>query len=106
MKYYFINISYRGNLDIRALETMAEMKGQGAEYISCSWDPLDEDYVEGFVTMFFWKPADEEDTMVLVENGLFYEQLLNVCKNHIRKFPMRNNYIEDLLSKIKKDLKV
>lgn len=36
---------------------MAQHKGQGDEYIQCSFDATDEDYKEGYVTLYFWKPA-------------------------------------------------
>lgn len=32
---------------------MVESKGQGAEDVSCSFEPMDEDYKEGFVILFF-----------------------------------------------------
>jgi len=106
LKYYFDNIHFMGNLQISALDIMAEMKGQGAEYISCSFDPSDEDYVDGFVTLFFWEPADDEDTKVVIENSLFYEYLFNVCKNHLTKVPNDKEKIQEYLKKIKLHLKL
>ncbi|MEN8906041.1 MAG: ribonuclease toxin immunity protein CdiI [Clostridiales bacterium] len=106
LKYYFESIHFMGNLQTSELNTMSEMNGQGAEYISCSFDPNDEDYIDGFVTLFFWKPADNEDTKVVVENNLFYEYLLNVCKNHLSKIPNDKEKIQNCLEKIKVHLKL
>ncbi|NFG61465.1 MULTISPECIES: ribonuclease toxin immunity protein CdiI [unclassified Clostridium] len=106
LNYYFDNICFLGKLQISALKTMAEMKGQGAEYISCSFDPDDEDYVEGCVTLFFWKPADDEDTMVVVENSMFYRYLLQTCENHITKYSEDNEKIQEYLAQIKMHLNI
>lgn len=106
LNYYFNNICFSGKIQISALETMAEMKGEGAEYISCSFDPDDEDYVEGCVTLLFWKPADDEDTMVIVNNEMFYKYLLKVCENHIVKYPDDAEKIQKCLDKIKTHLNV
>lgn len=106
LNYYFSNISSMGKLNIEALQCMAEMKGQGAEYISCSFDSDDEDYFEGKVTLFFWKPADDEDTMVIVDNSMFYDYLLRVCENHMVRYPNDTEKVNFCLSKIKNHLKI
>lgn len=106
LNYYFDNIYFLGKLQINALKIMAEMKGQGAEYISCSFDPNDEEYVEGCVTLFFWKPADDEDTMIVVENSMFYKYLLQACENHITIYPKDNEKIQEYLTQIKMHLNI
>lgn len=106
LNYYFQSICLFGKLQISSLRIMAEMKGEGAEYISCSFDPDDDDYVEGFVTLFFWKPADDEDTMVIVENKMFYKYLLQTCENHITKYPKDYDKIQEYLTKIKIQLNI
>lgn len=103
---YFKHINFLGELEISAVKQMVESKGQGAEYVSCSFDPMDEDYKEGYVTLFFWKPADEEDTMIYIENSMFYERLVEVCKAHIIKKTDDTELIYGYLKKIKKSLNV
>ena len=105
LEYYFENIHhYNGELGVGAIEIMAEYKGQGAEYMSCSYDPDDEDYKEGYVTMFFWVPTVDEDTMLFVENKDFFEYLLKKCKDHISKCPEDEEILMGYVSTIKKDL--
>jgi hypothetical protein len=107
LDYYFRFIhNSKGKLEISALRYMAEMKGQGAEYISSSFDPEDEDYVEGKVTMFFWKPADDEDTMVYVDNSMFYQYLVRVCENHVAKYPDDTEKVQGYLNQIKIHLNI
>jgi hypothetical protein len=102
LDYYFTSIrNAKGDLRISVLKYMAEMKGEGAEYISCSFDPDDEDYVEGKVTLLFWKPADDEDTMVYVDNSIFYQRLTEVCENHVAKYPEDTEKVQGYLSQIK-----
>ncbi|GHU61523.1 hypothetical protein FACS189418_1310 [Clostridia bacterium] len=106
LAYYFDNIHFLNGLQISAVEDMAQFKGQGAEYISCCYDSEDEDYKEGYVTLLFWKPADDEDTMVFVDNIIFYEKLLEVCNDHIAKNPHDKELLNRNLNQIKKDLRV
>lgn len=105
LKYYFDNI-FLGKLQLSALKAMADMKGEGAEYISCSFDPDDEDYTEGCVTLLFWKPADDEDTMVFVENSMFFKYLVQVCEKHIAKYPEDNEKIQEYINQIKIHLNI
>ena len=105
LEYYFDNIRlYNRKLEIGAIEIMAECKGQGAEYVSCSYDSCDEDYKEGYVTMFFWVPTVDEDTMLFVENKDFFEYLLKQCKDHTLKYPEDEERLMGYISTIKKDL--
>lgn len=106
LTYYFDNIHSLSGLQISAIEDMARFKGQGAEYISCSFDPEDEDYKEGYVTLLFWKPADNEDTMIFIENQLFYDRLLETCNAHITKNPNNKELLNGYLDQIKKDLRI
>jgi len=104
LKYYFENIHFMGELMMSAVSMMSEFKGQGAEYVSCSYDSTDDDYMEGFVTLFFWKPAVDEDTIVFVKNEDFFQYLLKVCKAHILKCPEDEGKLINYISKIKNDL--
>jgi len=101
LQYYFDSIHIMGNLSIVALQQMAELKGQGAEYISCSFDPDDEDFVEGKVTLFFWKPADDEDTIVFVSNKVFYDNLEELCKKYLKSNTQDTEKVNDLLKQIR-----
>ena len=39
----------------------------------------DKDYKDGYVTLYFWKPALEQDTMVFVVNRTFYKYIEEAC---------------------------
>ena len=106
LNYYMDSISFLGKLEISAIKSMAEYKGQGAEYISCSFDPNDEDYREGYVTLYFWKPAVEHDTMVFVENQKFYDYLVRISSEFIYKAPQVKNELEGYLCQIKMGLNI
>lgn len=106
LTYYFDNIHSLRGLQISAIEDMARFKGQGAEYMSCCYDSEDEDYKEGYVTLLFWEPTVDEDTMVFVTNSIFYEKLLEVCNVHIEKNPHDKEVLDSNLNQIKKDLKI
>lgn len=100
MKYYLDSLCFSGELRIGAIKRMTEYKGEGAEYISSSFDSDDEDYKEGYVTLIFWEPADDEDTMVYVENDFFYKGIEEICSKDIKKNPKNegilNNYLEEI----------
>lgn len=104
LKYYLQSISFLGELRLDAIETMAQYKGQGDEYIQCSFDADDEDYKEGYVTLYFWKPAVKEDVIVWVENKKFYESLVSICNEFIERFPKTKKKLEENLQKIKQYL--
>ena len=106
MKYYLESICFKGELQVYNIKQMAESRGQGAEYISCSFDPDDEDYKKGYVTLLFWKPAEVEDTMVYVENNMFYVCLEKLCDNHKKKKPDTEKELDYYLREIKKNLHI
>ena len=106
LKYYIENICFLGKLQISAIKTMAEHKGQGAEYISCSFDPDDEDYREGYVTLCFWKPAVEQDTMVFVRNKKFYDSLIRASNEFLQNEPQVKDELEKYLHKIEIEINV
>lgn len=83
---------------------MARYKGQGDEYIQCSFDAADEDYKEGYVTLYFWEPAVKEDVIVWVENSRFFASLVDVCNETIEKYPKTKKGLEENLQKIKQHL--
>lgn len=104
LKYYLQSIFFLGELRLGAIKTMAQHKGQGDEYIQCSFDATDEDYKEGYVTLYFWKPAVEEDVIVWVENRTFYESLVSICNETIERTPKHKKELEKNLQKIKQHL--
>lgn len=106
LNYYIESIWFLDKLQISAVKRMAEYKGQGNEYISCSFDPNDEDYREGYVTLYFWKPAAEQDTMVFVDNRKFYDYLMRTIKEFIKKEPQTKDELEGYLHQIKKELNI
>ena len=95
LDYYFQSIHYLGELSIRDVEMLAENKGQGAEYISCSYDFNDEDYKEGYVTLYFWKPAVRKDIIIHVDSLIFYNRLVEVCDKDIEKYPEHRNLLNE-----------
>ncbi len=104
VEYYFQHIHFGEELRIRDVEMIAEQKGQGAEYISCSHDCNDEDYKEGYVTLYFWKPAVSEDVIIHIDNLTFYNKLVEVCEKDIEKYPEHSFFLNECLEKIKRDL--
>jgi len=99
MKYYLDSLCFSGELRIGAIKRMTEYKGEGAEYISSSFDSDDEDYKEGYVTLIFWEPADDEDTMVYVENIFFYKGIEEICSKDIKKNPRMREPLINILKK-------
>jgi len=106
LNYYMDSIHFLGDLQISAIKTMVEYKGQGAEYISCSFDPNDEDYKDGYVTLYFWKPSVEQDTMVFVDSRNFYKYLVKASEKLIEKEPQVKEELEGYLHQLKIELKV
>ena len=106
LNYYIESICFLDKLQISAIKRMVEYKGQGSEYISCSFDPNDEDYREGYVTLCFWKPAVEQDTMVFVDNRKFYDYLMRTGKEFIKKEPQIKDELEGYLHQIKRELNI
>lgn len=104
LHYYVDNIHFQGKLQLTAIRMIAEEKGQGAEYISCSYDCKDEDYKEGYVTLYFWKPAVSEDVIIHVNNLTFYNELAEVCEKDIENYPEHRDILNEYLKKIKRDL--
>lgn len=104
LKYYLQSIHFLGELRLSTIKTMARHKGQGNEYIQCSFDADDEDYKEGYVTLYFWKPSVEEDVIVWVENSKFYESLVSICNEFIERFPKAKKELEENMQKIKQHL--
>lgn len=106
LNYYIESIWFLDKLQVRAVKSLAEYKGQGDEYISCSFDPDDEDYREGYVALYFWKPAAEQDTMVFVDNRKFYDCLMKTCREFVKKEPQAEDELEEYLHQIKKELNI
>jgi hypothetical protein len=106
LKYYLDTIIFQDKLIISAIKRLAEKKVQGDEYVSCSYDSLDEDYKDSCVLLSFWKPAADEDTIVYVENSMFYRYLLKVCEAHMAKYPEDREYLLKYLPQIKVQLNI
>ncbi|MDE7223156.1 MAG: hypothetical protein K2O34_05190 [Acetatifactor sp.] len=104
LDFYFAHIHFQGELQLNAIKIMAEEKGQGAEYVSCSYDKEDEDYREGYVTLYFWKPAVEEDRIVHIDNMTFYTGLAEVCRKDMVKYPEHEDSLSKYLKKIREEL--
>ena len=106
LKYYMEHICVLGRLQIDAIKNLAKYKGQGSEYVSCSYDPDDEDYKEGYVVLFFWKPAAEQDTMVYVDNYKFYKSLVEIVDKFIKEDSKLKDDLAVYIEQIKYDLKI
>lgn len=104
MKYYLDSLLSLEGLRINAIKIMAEYKGEGDEYIASSFDPDDEEYKEGYVALFFWKPADSEDTLVYVETDFFYKELEKICNEDIKKNPEHKLLLNKCLETISAEL--
>ena len=104
LDHYLESIFFLEKLRVDAIVTMAQYKGQGDEYIQCSFDPADEDHKEGYVTLFFWTPAVKEDVIVWVENKKFYGSLVSICNETTERYPKTKKELEENLQKIKQHL--
>ena len=85
LAYYLQHLFIFGELQIGEIGSMAHFKGQGSEYVQCSFDEKDEEYKKGYVTLYFWKPALKEDKIVYIENEKFYDSLLIIIEDYINK---------------------
>lgn len=106
LQYYMDSITFLGKLQLGAMKMMAQQKSYGSEYISCSFDPNDEDYQAGYVTLIFWKPAVKEDTMVYIDNNMFYDFLLRLSEDQMKSYPELENELRNYLQQIKNLLKI
>lgn len=95
LEYYLQHLFVFNELQIGEIESMVRFKGQGSEYVQCSFDEEDEDYKKGYVTLYFWKPALEEDTIVYIENEKFYNGLFVIVEGYInRNLKMKEELME------------
>lgn len=99
-----LGLFFLGELRIRQLCNLAKNRALGDEYYFCSFEPDDEYYRDGFITLIFWKPALDEDTIVYIENNRFYEYLSNVCKDYIKTNSNDREKILNYLQQIKDNL--
>lgn len=106
IKYYMNSICFLGKLQIDAIKRLAQYRGEGEECIYCSFDPNDEDYKEGYVTLYFWTPAVEQDTMVFAENSVFYKYLVEICESFIKEEPQSKVELESYLQQIRRNLNI
>ena len=103
---YIDSLCFLGKLQIGVVKEMIDYKGQGSEYVSCSFDPEDEDFSDGYVTLYFWKPAADEDTMVFVENKRFFHALSEVSERCMKDEPQKRNELEGYLNKLRTALNI
>lgn len=103
---YIDSLCFLGKLQVDALKEMVDYKGQGSEYVSCSFDPEDEDFRDGYVTLYFWKPAAEEDIMVFVENERFFNALFEVSERCMKGETQNRNELEEYLNKLRAALNI
>lgn len=106
LNYYIESIQFLGRLQINAIKELVTYKGQGAEYISCSFDPEDENFREGYVTLYFWKPAAEKDTMVFIDKIEFFKAISNISKELMKKEPRIKEELEGHLKQLQNILNI
>lgn len=106
LNYYIESLQFLGKLQINAIKELANNKGQGAEYISSSFDPEDEDFREGYVTLYFWKPAVEKDTMVFIDKREFFKAISKISKEFIEKEPRIKEELERYLKQLQDSLNI
>lgn len=104
LDYFIDTISFKGVLSLKKLEILAEYKEVGAEYYFCTYLPENEDFKEGKVTLIFWKPADDEDTILYIDKDMFYKFIVGACENYLKFYPENKEKIEHVLYKMNKDL--
>lgn len=101
----FINENtYNNKISKFALNHLAKHRTLGVEYYLCTYNENDFGYKPDKVTLIFWKPIDEEDTIIYFDKNVFYEYLLNACEETIKNFPEDGDEIYESLKIIKKDL--
>ena len=103
---YIDSLCFLGKLQIGAIKEMVDYKGQGSEYVSCSFDPKDEDFRAGYVTLYFWKPAAEEDTMVFVENERFFNALFEISERCMKDEAQKRIELDEYLNKLRTVLNI
>lgn len=98
----FLVFQVDNDLDINEIKVLSERMAAGIEGITCSYNPDDEDYEEGFVTIDYWLGL--EDRTEHIEKQVFFDALHEICEKHVGLKPDDKNLIEGYLSKIKTDL--
>ena len=106
LNYYIESIQFQGRLQINAIKELVNNKGQGAEYISSSFDPEDEDFREGYVTLYFWKPAVEKDVMAFIDKREFFKAISKISKEFIEKEPRVKEELEGYLKQLQNTLNI
>lgn len=101
----FINeISFGGKISTFYLKLLAEQSALGTEYYLCTFNKDDFGYKENMVTLIFWRPAAEEDTILYFNKELFYNYLLRSCQRSIKKNPEDRTEVLSLLETIRSNL--
>ena len=106
LNYYIESIQFLGRLQINAIKELVNYKGQGAEYISCSFDPEDEDFREGYVTLYFFFFFAEKDTMIFIDKIEFFKAISNISKEFMKKEPRIKVELEGYLKQLQNILNI
>lgn len=108
---YYFDIVFRnhdseGKIHLRELKNFAENNGAGQEgFVGGYYDPEDEDFKEGYLTLDFWESTPFEG-IAHIENKVFFDELTKLCQEHIKHVPNDKEFIEGCLDKIKKNLSI
>lgn len=110
LKELFFGIfQFANKIEKRTLIYLSEDKFVGNEYMYCTYDENDDDYMdkykEGFVTLFFYEPFVKEDTIVYCKNDVFYKELIDFLHKMDDSVDDMKE-LEVYLAKIKTDLKI
>ena len=93
-----------GRVQVDEIGRLADRMATGIEGLTCSYNPDDEDYREGYVTIDYW--LGREDETQYVENKKFYDALSKLCENYLDAKPEDGDCVGKYLNKIKSDLKI
>ena len=100
----FLVFKVDGSLNTDEIQRLSDRMATGIERVTCSYNPDDEDYKKGFVTIDYWLGV-ADDTQY-VDNQTFFEAIEKLCENHIESKSDDREELEKCLSKIKNDLQL
>ena len=104
LKNFMQHLFFEGVLQVDEISTLACYKTQGAEYVQCSFDEFSADYREGYVALYFWKPAVDHDILVYVENKKFYDCLFSIVDEYIKKEPQMKDKLTGYMNQLEEVL--
>ena len=100
----FLVFQVDGKLDTTAMLRLADNKAVWIEGMACSYNPDDEDYRDGYVTIDYWLGIEDETQYI--EKEKFYNALSKLCDKHLEINLEDGEKIRKYLYKIKNDLKI